>query len=137
MAKRKAVSTGSRRGNAEQREAHWRAVLAEWETSGLSQAAFCREHELSAKTFTWWKRELTRRDTVRAGRPRGKGRTDASRAGTAGFLPVRVAGAREAPRDGDGGLEVVLVSGRRVRVGSDVDADVLARVVRVLEGVLW
>ncbi|MFC1806569.1 hypothetical protein ACFL09_06285 [Planctomycetota bacterium] len=137
MAKRKVVSTGSRSGNAEQREAHWRTVLAEWEKSGLTQAAFCREHELSAKTFTWWKRELTRRDAVRASRRRLKGNSDASRSGKAGFLPVRVAGAGEAPRDGHAGLEVVLVNGRRVRVGSDVDAELLAKVVTVLEGVPW
>ena len=35
---------GSRSGNAEQREAHWRTVLAEWEKSGLTQTTFCREH---------------------------------------------------------------------------------------------
>jgi hypothetical protein len=32
---------------------------------------------------------------------------------------------------------VVLVSGRRVRVGSDVDAELLTKVVTVLEGVPW
>jgi transposase len=137
MAKRKVASTGSRRGNAEQREAHWREVLAAWETSGLTQAAFCREHELSAKTFTWWKRELGRRDAARASSRRSTRSRDASRTGTAVFLPLRVAGAGEAPRVGDGGLEVLLVSGRRVRVGSDVDVELLTKVVTVLEGVPW
>jgi len=137
MAKQKVGSTGSRSGNAEQREAHWRKVLAEWEKSELTQTAFCRERGLSVSALRWWKRELTRRDAARASRRRLKGNSDTSRSVGAGFLPVRVAGAREAQRDAHDGLEVMLVSGRRVRVGSAVDAELLAKVVTVLEGVPW
>jgi hypothetical protein len=50
---------------------------------------------------------------------------------------VRVVQGPGAVPDGHGGLEVVLVGGRRVRVGSDVDAELLAKVVTVLEGLPW
>jgi hypothetical protein len=137
MAKQKVEATGSRSGNAEQREAHWRRVLAEWEQSELTQTAFCHERGLSVSALRWWKRDLARRDAARASGRRRKGRSNASRSGKAGFLPVRVTGAREAQRDAHDGLEVVLVSGRRVRVGSAVDSELLTKVVTVLEGVPW
>lgn len=106
----------------------WRRLLGDWERSGLSQAAFCRERGLSPQTFSGWKRELGRRDALRAP---GSGRAE----GRMGFVPVRVVGTRG--RDGErfaGGLEVVLGNGRRIRVGAGVDAALLARVVAVLEG---
>jgi len=38
--------------------AHWQHHLAAQRTSGLTQAAYCREHQLCAKSFTGWKRKL-------------------------------------------------------------------------------
>ena len=137
MSKQKVGSTRSRSKDSEQREAHWRKVLAEWGKGGLTQAAFCRERGLSVATFRWWKRDLALRDAERAGEGRPKDHRDASRSGAAGFLPLRVVGAGEAQRDGHDGLEVVLVSGRRVRVGSGVNTELLTKVVTVLEGVPW
>jgi hypothetical protein len=136
---------GSRREQARQRETHWRKVLAEWSKTGLTQTAFCRERGLSLSAFGWWKGELARRDAERGPKQRAKSHARGSRGKTTGFLPVRVMGSREPGGAGervgigDGciGLEVVLVNGRRVRVGSDVDDELLAKVVRVLEGVAW
>ena len=31
--------------------AHWRYHLNTWQSSGMTQAAYCREHQLNAKTF--------------------------------------------------------------------------------------
>jgi hypothetical protein len=39
--------------------AHWKHHLAAQRTSGLTQAAYCREHQLCPKSFTGWKRKLT------------------------------------------------------------------------------
>ena len=137
MAKQKVGSRRSRREAAGQREARWRKVLTEWGQSGLTQVAFCEERGLPVERLRWWKRDLARRDAERAALQKPKGRGEALRSGKAVFLPVRVAGARAAPRDAHGGVEVVLVSGRRVRVGSDVNAELLTKVVTVLEGVPW
>lgn len=35
---------------------HQQKHIAAWQSSGLSQAAYCREHELNAKTFGNWMR---------------------------------------------------------------------------------
>ncbi len=37
------------------RRRFWAGHLQEWLRSGLSQAKYCRRHQLSATTFAWWK----------------------------------------------------------------------------------
>jgi len=131
----------TKRGSGE-REAYWRQALAEWSGSGVSKVAFCRERGLSPSAFHWWKGELVRRDAARGSRPSSPspvkgGETKARPA----FVAVRVAegavdGAAVRLRAGggvEGAVEVVLGKGRRVRVGSGFDGEVLAAVVRVLE----
>jgi hypothetical protein len=134
MARRKTSATCSRTEQAREREDRWRRTLAQWRESGLSQAAFCREHGLPVATLRWWKRELGRRDAVKAGRRTARPRSSASHGGEVGFAPVRVVGALGDIPVAHGGLEVVLVGGRRVRVGSGVDRELLSMVVSVLEG---
>lgn len=41
----------------EEREKFWEGHLREWMSSGLSQAQYCRENNLSSKTFGYWKRK--------------------------------------------------------------------------------
>ncbi|MBA2237239.1 MAG: IS66 family insertion sequence element accessory protein TnpB [Lysobacter sp.] len=36
----------------------WKPHLTGWRDSGLSQAAYCRQHGLSLKCFTYWRRTL-------------------------------------------------------------------------------
>ena len=36
----------------------WQALLDQYETSGLSQRAFCRQADLSYSTFSRWRRRL-------------------------------------------------------------------------------
>lgn len=44
---------------------HQQKHIAAWHSSGLSQAAYCREHELNAKTFGNWLRiyQLEKKDS--------------------------------------------------------------------------
>ena len=78
---------------------------------------FCVGAGLSVPSFYWWRREVRIRDARRGGgnRPR--------------FVPVRV---RAEPGVG-AMLEVVLGSGRVVRVGGGFDAEHLRAVVAALE----
>lgn len=41
---------------------HWESVLAEWESSGLSQKAFCEARKIVYPTFAYWRRHLSRQD---------------------------------------------------------------------------
>lgn len=67
-------------GNAKgERERIWRGHLAARQKSGLSQAAYCRQHGLTQNDFSWWKREIARRDAQTA-------------VPAASFVPVRVTG---------------------------------------------
>jgi hypothetical protein len=36
----------------------WQAHLRVWRNSGLSGAEYCRQHNLSYHTFTYWKRKI-------------------------------------------------------------------------------
>jgi len=36
----------------------WEAHLKSWKESGLSQAKFCREKELEARRFLYWKKRI-------------------------------------------------------------------------------
>jgi transposase-like protein len=59
------------------KEAGWRKHIKAQAGSGLPIAAYCRQHDLRAHGFYWWRRELTRRDVDQP----------------AAFVPVTVAAA--------------------------------------------
>ena len=42
----------------EEKVTHWRAVIRKHATSGLSAAAFCREHNINVHQFRWWQRRF-------------------------------------------------------------------------------
>jgi len=42
----------------EERITYWRAIIRKHATSGLSAAAFCREHDLNIHQFRWWRRRF-------------------------------------------------------------------------------
>ncbi len=60
-----------------QRQKHLQA----WQSSGLSQSAYCREHKLKLQTFSHWHRTQNKAETMVV----------------APFIPVQVT-----PHDGDG-----------------------------------
>ena len=95
-------------------------LVAEFESSGLSQIEFCRERRLALSTL---------------GRYRSRQQRQAS-AGSNALLAVEVCGRATAPIAATGSaLAVVLRSGRRIEVGRGFDAGALEQLVRVLEGV--
>jgi hypothetical protein len=102
------------------REEAWRKHVAVWQRSGLSQAKYCRRHNLRPSYFSWWKIELARRD----------GR-DAPAAAT--FVPLKLEAAEPAA---DYACEIVLRNGCRLRLGSSVAAQWAAELASALEGQL-
>jgi len=40
------------------RRPFWQEHLRAWSESGLTQADYCRQHQLSRAAFGWWKRQL-------------------------------------------------------------------------------
>ena len=47
----------------EERVTHWRGVIAKHFASGLSAAAFCREHDHSIHQFRWWQRRFKKENS--------------------------------------------------------------------------
>ena len=118
------MSTPNHRSSG--KDPFWRRMVRQWRRSGLSVRAFCEEHGLAEPTFYAWRRTLAQRDA--AARPPGPA-----------FLPVQVipeprtAPATPAVPAAATALEVVLGSGRRLRVPVGFDGPTLQRLVALLE----
>lgn len=117
------MSTPNRRSLS--KEQFWRRLVRQWQRSGLSVRAFCAQHDLAEPTFYAWRRSLAQRDAA------------ATTNGPA-FLPVHVRAeptpASATGLDATAPLEVVLASGRRLRVGVGFDGPTLRRLLALLEG---
>lgn len=100
----------------ERKECQWQRWIADWRRSGLSVRAFCARRGLSEASFYGWRRVLERRA-----------------AGRAAFVPVHVV-AGDVPVQGSP-LELVLDSGRTVRVAPGFDGATLRALLAVLEEV--
>ena len=102
----------------------WAALLERQRASGLSISAFCRQEQIAAGTFFYWKRRL-------APERRPAGRSDARPALPLLFSELAVA---SPPALRPGGVEIVTSGGWVVRADAGADAAWVARLVRALEG---
>lgn len=102
--------------------AEWKQRVAQWKRSGLTAEVFAAQEGLNPGTLRWWSSAL-RRPTARV-------RAHAAEVGFARVVPVEVAATRPAEA---AALEVVLVSGRVVRVRQGFDAALLRELLSALE----
>ena len=98
----------------EERVGFWSRHVESWKASGLSQRAYCEREAISVSSLQWW---LRRSRAV-------------ERPSTPSFVPVEVS-VREAACTEP--IEVVLLSGRRLRLAAPRSETELARLVRLLE----
>jgi len=120
----------------------WQGLISEQGRSGQSVAAFCRERELRASHFFWWKKRLRAAVGPEAGRtpltkfvevkltPAGPKRAGMGAASRAAILARPEADPRPG---GDRRVEVVLRNGRSLRVGPGFDAAHVQALAAVLE----
>lgn len=92
----------------------WRHRLDRFHRSGLSARAFCQRERLPESAFYFWKRQLAHRDAQAPSAPPA-------------FVPVRVVASSPPP------LEVVLASGRVLRVPPGFDPAQLRALLAALE----
>jgi hypothetical protein len=113
------------------RKPFWQRHLRAWSRSGLTQADYCRQHQLSAPAFGWWKRKLEGKPRARKGSPTTK-QTKPSDQPAVRFVEVRPGSDVE-----QGGktavYEVLLSRGRAIRVGHVFDPQVLKRLIATVE----
>jgi hypothetical protein len=98
-----------------------RAVLTAAKRSGLSIPAFAKHHGFDPQRLYWWRRRLDRATPVES-------------PGFEEIRPAVTAFVRSGSvQSGDEHVEIVLRSGRILRVGRSFDEDVLRRVLAVVD----
>ncbi len=50
-----------RQEQSKQKHQFWQGHIQAWKESGKSQAGYCRDNKLNIKTFTYWRRKLSRK----------------------------------------------------------------------------
>lgn len=97
------------------------AIVAEFESSGLMRAAFCRKRDLSIGTLDKYRRRVQSRPQSGAGP----------------LLPVEVTSSPSREANSDAGLDGALVvesrGGRRIEVHRGFDVGTLERLLGVLD----
>ena len=113
------------------RATYWQKHVSKWSKSGLTQTEYCRRHKLSTARFSGWKGQLL-------GRTKNRKKTTGKKNGPR--RPSDSIQSVEADGDYQVGVscasppyEIVLSGGRAIRVGPDFDADVLKRLIAVVE----
>jgi transposase len=96
------------------KERHWRRLIEDWRSSGLTVRSFCARRGVSEPSFYAWRRRLQQGD-----------------ADSSAFVPVRVIDA-EVPA-ASAGIDLLLPRQRTVRVGPGFDAATLRQLLAVLE----
>ncbi|HYF57009.1 MAG TPA: hypothetical protein VEA41_22350 [Salinarimonas sp.] len=100
-------------------ERKWTRILKRWRKSGQEGRTFCRHRGLRESAFRFWLREIPERARRREAQKK-----------PVRLLPARIVSAA-APTGRP--LEVLVGSGRAIRVGPDFDPALLLQVVRALE----
>ena len=107
------MTRGSTGKTVEERTAYWRERIAEQERSGIAVQQFCKEKGITEQSFYVWRKRLRRQEPARV-------------------ALVETGPARKhAPKTE---LELVLVTGERLRIGADVDSALLRSVLEALRG---
>lgn len=110
---------GKRQDEAKAR--FWQRTIREAARSGRSIREFCQQRKLNAGQFYWW------RSRLKATWRRTRRKANAA-SGAASFALVS-----EEPGGSDAGIELVLTSGRKLRLSRGVDEATLRSVLEVLE----
>lgn len=105
-----------------ERRERMRTLVARWQRSGQSGAAFCRRHGINPQKLSYWKRALGLAEPPvrrrRAAKP-------------VGFVPVRLVDSPVGSTT-TGGLEIALASGDRLMVGQGVSRELLRDAIQLL-----
>ena len=105
----------SRQELLEQKRSHWKQHLERWRCSGMTQKAYCQQHELSSHRFTYWKKRFAQTQT---------GIT---------FVPVKIRRCLALPPERQAScLRVIVDSDLQIEIGSDFDAPLLRRLITTL-----
>ncbi len=104
----------------EQARRYWQGVMTKWKDSGLTAAQFIKLKGLPDSSFYIWRKRLLGAE--------GSGPSPVQTSHTAGpFIQVKM------PQSNACGLELVLVSGHRLKISAGMNQETLAQTVSVLK----
>ncbi len=98
------------------KRSYWSAHIKAWNSSGLSQAEYCRVYHLRSNSFTYWKRRFK------------------EIASPHGLIPVQVLQETQPPELSSTHLTIRVGNTLSIEVPDGFDASTLARVMEVLRG---
>jgi len=102
-------------GRIRRTESEWRSIVGRFESSGLSESAFCRQAKVSRKSFRIWRERLTAGGTSPRVQATRKPRPSPSPSGFVEWLAPGVPSLLE-PKPGSGtAFELALPGGVVVR----------------------
>ena len=99
-------------GKPASRGDYWRAQIGAQERSGKSIARFCKDQGLTEQAFYFWRKRLRDQQPIR-------------------FALLETEAVRQQPAT-EVGLELVLATGERLRIGTGVETATLRRVLEAL-----
>jgi hypothetical protein len=106
----------------------WARHLQRWEQSGLSQAEYCRRHQISGPAFAWWKRRSApTREAPPATVPRETCRKHGS------FVELTRADGGDPVPTGGVVYEIVLPRQQCLRLGPGFELDRVRQLLDLLE----
>ena len=98
------------------RQRLWSDRITSWKQSGLSQRAYCEQHQLALGTFAYWRGRLKKLE-------------GGDHTGTPRFLPVTL-------KQSSNASLTLLINGRHhLEIKPDFDPDLLSKVVRAVQQV--
>jgi hypothetical protein len=123
------MAAGKRQQVVQARRQFWARHLQRWERSGLSQAEYCRRHQISAAAFAWWKtRSTLTREAPPGTIPREACRPHGS------FVELTPADEGGPVPTGGMVYEIVLPRRRCLRLGPGFERERVRQLLDLLEG---
>ena len=119
------------------KEAYWRDIVRQQESSGISIREFCNEQGISVTSMYGWRSELkkrdgtTSRDSTSAATPRvkrSKPKVAVTTASSTDFIPIQLEQLRPA-------LELLHPRGYQLRIPNGFDTVTLQQTIEVLDAI--
>lgn len=113
------------------KERHWRRLIGRWQRSGLTIRDFCGAEDLAEHNFHAWRRALAERDGVARSTASSRQRRS-RRSSPPAFLPIHILAEPPACHTE---LELLLCSGRVIRIRPGFDPATLRALITTLEAI--
>jgi len=105
----------SRAVRLEQTRTCWKQHIETWRSSGMTQRAYCLQHELKAHQFTYWKKRFARANSCVT------------------FVPVSIQGPFRAASDtNSASLRLIMAKDLAIEIRPDFDPGLLRRLIATI-----